>query len=524
MSAFAYRKPSAAIVVALLIAPPIMAAQWQTVASQSGSTVAIDASRLSRLKSGKVAAWTRLALERPVLDFENRVRYTVVQALNHYDCAGGSFVTQRRIYLLDDREIKSERVAAPRAVVVQPGSLDAQVLEAVCGARNVAELEQAAERAARAAHGAPHAQEGRARPMHAELVSASEALPARSVKVADAPIAPVAPAAEKPRLFEVPVIDKSKAEDPFKGAPPLPAPVSPAIPQPPRQPPTATAPAPAASSALPIARPQPSPTLAQEPSRQQRELMLATTGPRRAPAKKPPAEPPLLLPDYSKVEWGYAGLGAPENWAKLRPDYALCASGKRQSPIDIRGGIRVDLEPIRFDYRLTHFRIVDTGRTIRVDVGEGSSITVMGRVWPLDHIVFRRPSEERIDGRGFEMSAQLVHRDYDGSTAIVAIPMERGSEHPLIQAIWNHMPLEVGMEVTPERTAIDLNRLLPERREYFTYMGSLTTPPCTENVLWMVFKQPIQVSPEQIAIFARLYPNNARPVQPTNDRLIKGSR
>jgi len=253
--------------------------------------------------------------------------------------------------------------------------------------------------------------------------------------------------------------------------------------------------------------------------------MLATTGPRRATARKPPAEPPPPPPpDFSRAQWGYAGLGAPENWAKIRPEYALCASGKRQSPIDIRGGIRVDLTPIQFDYRLTHFRIVDTGRTLRVDVGEGNSITVNGRVWPLEHIVFRRPSEERIGGRTFDMSVQLVHRDYDGSTAIVAVPMERGTEHPVVQALWNHIPLEVGMEVVPAQTAIDLARLLPERREYFAYMGSLTTPPCTENVLWMVFKTPIQVSQEQIGIFARLYPNNARPVQPLFDRLIKGSR
>ncbi|MCX8017029.1 MAG: carbonic anhydrase family protein, partial [Rhodocyclaceae bacterium] len=124
----------------------------------------------------------------------------------------------------------------------------------------------------------------------------------------------------------------------------------------------------------------------------------------------------------------------------------------------------------------------------------------------------------------FDMVAHLVHKDYDNSLAVIAVLLEKGAENPVIQTLWNHLPLEVGMEVAPPGVTIDLNRLLPEKRDYYTYMGSLTTPPCTEGVLWMVFKQPVPISPEQIGIFARLYPNNARPVQPTNDRLIKGSR
>lgn len=490
-------------------------AQWQTVASQAGSTVEIDKSRLARLKGGKTAAWTRLTLDHPVLDFENQVRYTAVQALNHYDCAQGSFATQRRVFLLDGREIKTEKVGGPRQIAVQADSLDARLLDEVCKPRTVGEMRQTAERAAAAA------QEARPRPMHAEMVSAGDIAQPRGVKVADAAAAP--PAAEKPRFIDMPVIDKSKAEDPFKNAAPAAAPTpQTAAPAP------AAKPAPAAPAARPAAAPKlPEPALAPELSRQQRELMLATSGPRKVVPKKkkapePPAAPPP--PDYTKAHWGYAGLGAPENWAKIRPDYALCSAGKRQSPIDIRGGIKVDLEPIKFDYRRTHFRIVDNGHTVQVDVGEGSGITVMGRYWPLVQLHFHRPSEERINGKTYDMSVHLVHKDYDGSTAVIAVLLERGAEHPVIQTLWNHMPLEVGMEVLPPDATIDLMGLLPEKRDYYTYMGSLTTPPCTEDVLWMVFKSPMQVSTEQIGIFARLYPNNARPVQPTHDRLIKGSR
>jgi carbonic anhydrase len=255
-------------------------------------------------------------------------------------------------------------------------------------------------------------------------------------------------------------------------------------------------------------------------------MMLATSGPRKlkpaAKAPPPPAEP--AAPDYSHVHWGYAGLGAPENWAKLRPDYALCGNGKRQSPIDIKGGIKVDLEPIRFDYRPSQFSVTDNGHTIQVNVGEGSGFTLTGRNYQLVQFHFHRPAEERINGKGYEMVAHLVHREADGSLAVLAVLLERGMENPVIQTIWNHLPLEVGQEVAPPDVVLDLMKLLPEKREYYAYMGSLTTPPCTENVLWLVLKQPVAVSPEQIGIFARLYPYNARPVQPANDRLIKESR
>ncbi|MDP1651608.1 MAG: carbonic anhydrase family protein, partial [Rhodocyclaceae bacterium] len=277
--------------------------------------------------------------------------------------------------------------------------------------------------------------------------------------------------------------------------------------------------APAARSAIP---PPPLPT--HELSRQQRELQLATSGPRKAAPRKPPAEVVPPAQSFEGVRWGYAGPGAPENWAKLHPSYIVCGTGKRQSPIDIRGGIKVDIDPIRFDYRNTLFRITDNGHTVQVDVAEGNAITVTGRSYQLQYLQFHRPSEVRINGKPFDMAVHFVHKDYDNNLAIIAVLLEKGTEHPVIQTLWNHLPLEVGMDVAPPNAAIDLTRLLPPARDYYTFMGSLTTPPCAENVTWMVFKEAVQISPEQSSIFARLYPNNARPVQPAHDRLIKESR
>lgn len=169
------------------------------------------------------------------------------------------------------------------------------------------------------------------------------------------------------------------------------------------------------------------------------------------------------------------------------------------------------------------FRVVNNGHTIQVNVGAGSTVTVMGRRFELVQLHFHRPSEERVNGMAFDMVVHLVHKDLDNQLAVIAILLEQGKEQPVIQSIWNNLPLEVNQEISPV-VAIDLNRLLPDVRTYYTYMGSLTTPPCTEDVMWIVFKQPVSVSEEQVAIFSRLYRNNARPIQQVNNRLIKESR
>lgn len=225
---------------------------------------------------------------------------------------------------------------------------------------------------------------------------------------------------------------------------------------------------------------------------------------------------------HAAAHWDYAGEFGPEAWGKMKPEFAACATGQRQSPIDIRGGITVQLEPIQFDYRPSGFSVIDNGHTVQVNLPAGNAITVLGRRYELKQFHFHRPSEERINGRQFDMVAHLVHQDAEGRLAVVAVLLDRGVAQPVVQAVWNALPLEKG-EDQAAPGAIDLNRLLPEDRRYYTYMGSLTTPPCTEGVLWMVMKTPVPVSPEQVQIFSHLYPMNARPVQSAAGRLIKES-
>jgi carbonic anhydrase len=244
---------------------------------------------------------------------------------------------------------------------------------------------------------------------------------------------------------------------------------------------------------------------------------LLPAGARGAPD---PHGAPGASPAGHDIHWAYSGDTGPESWGRLKPEFQQCMLGKRQSPIDIRDGIPVQLEAIQFEYRPSSFRVVDNGHTVQVNVEPGNTIVVSGRRYDLLQFHFHRPSEERINGRQFEMVAHLVHKDLDGKLAVVAVLMDQGKMHPLVQQVWNNLPLEKNSE-QGAMTQIDLNLLLPENRQYYTYMGSLTTPPCSEGVLWMVMKNPAAMSREQIQVFSKLYPMNARPIQQASGRLIK---
>lgn len=220
--------------------------------------------------------------------------------------------------------------------------------------------------------------------------------------------------------------------------------------------------------------------------------------------------------------WDYEGEFGPENWGKINPAWAACGKGNRQSPIDIRDGMKVNLDEIDFDYRPSTFSEIDNGHTVQVNVGRGNFINLGPERYELVQFHFHRPSEERINGKGTEMVIHLVHRDGKGRLAVVAVLLERGKGNEAIQTVWNNIPLEKGQLGSPG-IELDPFEMLPNRREYYTYMGSLTTPPCTENVLWLVMKQPMTASPAQMALFSRLYPLNARPLQENQGRMIKES-
>lgn len=223
------------------------------------------------------------------------------------------------------------------------------------------------------------------------------------------------------------------------------------------------------------------------------------------------------------IHWSYEGDGGPANWAKLDAPNSLCESGLRQSPIDIRDSIRVNLDAIELNYKPQSFSVIDNGHTIQVNLSGGNYLNVSGKTYELVQFHFHRPSEERINGRNAEMVMHLVHKDRDGKLAVLALLIVAGQPNAIVQSVWNNLPLEKN-EAAQAIVKIDVAQLLPKNRDYYTYMGSLTTPPCSEGVLWMVMKEMVELSEEQISIFARLYPMNARPIQKPNGRLIKESK
>jgi len=230
----------------------------------------------------------------------------------------------------------------------------------------------------------------------------------------------------------------------------------------------------------------------------------------------------VALHPAGPAHWAYNGAGGPDTWASLKPEFAACGTGQRQSPIDIRDGIQVQMPAIQFDYKPSGFSVIDNGHTVQVNLPAGSGITVNNRRYDLLQFHFHRPSEERINGKPFDMVVHLVHKDPEGKLAVVAVLLERGSAQPVVQAVWNALPLEKN-EDTAAPGSLDVSQLLPKDQRFYTYMGSLTTPPCSEGVLWLVMKQPVQLSPEQLNIFSRMYPMNARPIQPSGGRMIKES-
>jgi carbonic anhydrase len=222
-----------------------------------------------------------------------------------------------------------------------------------------------------------------------------------------------------------------------------------------------------------------------------------------------------------EAHWDYEGEYAPYRWGDMKADFASCKSGSRQSPIDIRNPVIGEVEPIRFHYEDVALRVTNNGHTIQVDYAPGSFILFGGNRYELVQFHFHSPSEERVNGRAFDMVAHLVHKSAQGRLAVVAVLLTVGNEQPMLQQVWNAMPGT--RDRTRERldVAINAQQLLPADRTYYSYMGSLTTPPCTEGVQWLVMKTPVDISRDQVAHFTALYPMNARPLQALNDRLIK---
>lgn len=217
--------------------------------------------------------------------------------------------------------------------------------------------------------------------------------------------------------------------------------------------------------------------------------------------------------------WEYSGEAGPAHWAKLTPEFGQCA-GSNQSPVDLSGLVEAKLAQLVLHYQAGGNTVVNNGHTVQVGYAPGSTLQLDGTRFELKQFHFHAPSENLIEGKSYPLEGHLVHVSDKGEIAVVAVMFEAGKANPALAAAWSALPAKVG-ETQALKAPLSAEQLLPENRDYYRFSGSLTTPPCSEGVRWLVMKQPVEVSQAQIDAFKAVmhHPNN-RPVQPLNGRVV----
>jgi carbonic anhydrase len=216
---------------------------------------------------------------------------------------------------------------------------------------------------------------------------------------------------------------------------------------------------------------------------------------------------------HAAPHWGYEGEMGPEKWGK---EFPTCAKGKSQSPLDIKGPFVKSRIVVSADYKEGPLKMLNNGHTIQVVVNPGSKLRIDGVAHELLQFHFHRPSEEKIDGKPMAMVVHFVHKNADGKLAVLGVLLKEGNENPGIKTLWANLPKEENVEYAPDGVNFNPGNLLPREFDFYSYEGSLTTPPCTEGVRFFILKTTVNIAKEQVQAFP--FKMNARPVQPLNGR------
>lgn len=260
----------------------------------------------------------------------------------------------------------------------------------------------------------------------------------------------------------------------------------------------------------------------QDGAQQVQEAHQETAKP--AVVKAAAAEIKHEAPPVRHAEWGYEGASAPQFWSTLDPAFAGCASGKAQSPVNIAAYQPEQMERLKIAYAPTKLNVINSGKGIGVKYEPGSKFMAENKVYDLQAFKFQSPSEHYVNGAPYPLEMQLLHTDEEGKIAALSVLFKLGEPNAVIQSIWDNLPRHAGEEVIREDVTLDLTGLMPSEGAYYAYDGSLSIPPCTEGVKWYVLKAPVEISLEQLHTIQALYPSNARPVQPLNGRVVKGTQ
>ena len=242
------------------------------------------------------------------------------------------------------------------------------------------------------------------------------------------------------------------------------------------------------------------------------------------------------------IHWGYTGSAGPAKWGSISTEYALCKSGKRQSPVNISYGESAKLYPLRFQYQSVPLRVVNNGHTLQANYDTAKSeiaVSIGGKDYPVNtkpvynstlmlgdvpyklvQFHFHTPSEHAREGERYAMEVHLVHKNASGNLAVVGILLKRGVQNPTLEKILNNASQQLNKVNSVKDVSVNAVDLLPDNHQLFHYSGSLTTPPCSENVNWFVMKSPIEVSDSQVDRFVKLIGKNARPLQGMHWRMM----
>ena len=248
-------------------------------------------------------------------------------------------------------------------------------------------------------------------------------------------------------------------------------------------------------------------------------------------SKESPAGQETSQHGDNKPHWGYGPNNGPASWGKMYRDWSLCAEGKAQSPIDLAGGaVQKNSEQMKLAFPPAHLRIVhqthvleaiDNGHTIQINYDQGETLTIGNKSYELRQYHFHSPSEHTVNGRHFPMEMHLVHVSKDGRLAVIGVLIEEGQHNAAFNAIWSNLPQKTGQEVHIENVQVNIDDMLPRNKRTYRYSGSLTTPPCSEDVRWFVYAEPIKLSGDQITAFRNIFHGNNRPTQPLNARTLQ---
>ena len=232
-------------------------------------------------------------------------------------------------------------------------------------------------------------------------------------------------------------------------------------------------------------------------------------------------EPAPEVAEQEPAAWSYAGETGAEQWGTLRPEFAACRTGTAQSPINLTDASAADLPDLTINYNPSPLEIENKGHTLQVNYEEGSSITVDGAEYKLLQFHFHTPAEHQLQGKEFPAELHLVHQGPDDALAVIGVMIERGQENRALAPLWEHLPPTPGEEREVESVRVNAAELLPSNHRRYRYPGSLTTPPCTEGVKWLVLEQPIRMSAEQIQALQSIIGTTNRPVQPLGNRELR---